>query len=406
MSIIKVNEQTRKELNDFKHYMHEKEYTESTIIQYSTYLSRFLRQKISCENDSLRDEIFSFLEREEANNQQTFKSCRAALNLYFRKTMGLKLSKVQEPSQNPEIEKILTKFYEYSINVKHLLAATAFAEANHIRCFLEYELMIKPGFDFTELEAQDIRDYVVGYLFNLKDSSKGRIVTSLRNFFRFLLFNNISIHDSVLKLPLSPANWGKSSYPTTLSEETFSMLHTIPDTTTNLGKRDFSIILCFTDLALRCSEVALLGLDDFNWREGYVTIKNTKNRSQRMLPLSDRLGKALIEYLNIARPQTLSRIVFVRFSHMCGDPMGCSQIRGIVRRNTAKMGIEDKFCGTHIIRRTVATKIYNSGNSLKMTADLLGHESLDSTTYYAKADISGLFTVASKWPGGENNVER
>ena len=44
-----------------------------------------------------------------------------------------------------------------------------------------------------------------------------------------------------------------------------------------------------------------------------------------------------------------------------------------------KAGIDVKFTGTHILRRTAATKIYNAGNSLKMTADILGHESLDST---------------------------
>lgn len=104
------------------------------------------------------------------------------------------------------------------------------------------------------------------------------------------------------------------------------------------------------------------------------------------------------------RPQTSSRTLFVRFSHKRGEPMGRSQIRGVIRRNGAKAGLDEKFCGTHILRRTAATKLYNSGNSLKLTADILGHESLDSTTHYAKADISGLLSVASPWPGGEHNV--
>ena len=79
--------------------------------------------------------------------------------------------------------------------------------------------------------------------------------------------------------------------------------------------------------------------------------------------------------------------------------MGSSQIRGVIRRNSAKAGLEDKDCGTHVLRRTAATKLYNSGNSLKLTADILGHESLDSTTHYTKADVSSLHLVASPWPG-------
>jgi site-specific recombinase XerD len=85
--------------------------------------------------------------------------------------------------------------------------------------------------------------------------------------------------------------------------------------------------------------------------------------------------------------------------------MGCSQVRGVIRRNCAKAGLEDNTCATHILRRTAATKLYNSGNSLKLTADILGHESLDSTTHYAKTDLAGLLSVASSWPGGERNVE-
>jgi site-specific recombinase XerD len=87
--------------------------------------------------------------------------------------------------------------------------------------------------------------------------------------------------------------------------------------------------------------------------------------------------------------------------------MGCSQIRGVVRRIYEKSGTEIKSTGTHILRRTAATKIYNAGNSLKMTADILGHESLDSTVRYTKLDISGLLQAASPWPSlkiGEHNA--
>lgn len=123
-----------------------------------------------------------------------------------------------------------------------------------------------------------------------------------------------------------------------------------------------------------------------------------------MLPLPAMMGNALIEYLAQVRPQTACRMLFVRFSHQRGKPMGCSQIRNVVRRNGVKAGLEDSDCGTHILRRTAATKLYNSGNSLKMTADILGHESLDSTTHYTKTDVAGLLSVALPWPGGDRDV--
>jgi len=86
--------------------------------------------------------------------------------------------------------------------------------------------------------------------------------------------------------------------------------------------------------------------------------------------------------------------------------MGASQIRGVIRRIYAKSGADIQSSGTHILRKTAGTRIYNAGNSLKMTADILGHESLDSAVFYAKTDMSGLRQVASPWPRATADATR
>lgn len=128
------------------------------------------------------------------------------------------------------------------------------------------------------------------------------MITSIRNFLRCQAFYGQPVHPSVFRLPLSPAVWKKSAFPTTIDVDIFNALHMIPNVNTVTGKRDRCIILCFTELALRYSEVAALALDDFNWRDGYVTVRNTKNGSDRILPLPATMGNALVEYLAQARP--------------------------------------------------------------------------------------------------------
>jgi len=404
MSTIKISEDIRCELSKFKEYMQKQEYTNSSTIGYCTHLLRFLRQDYSLKASTLKESVETFLETERMDRPNTFKYCRAALRLYYRMAAGGSLKVNSETSSVSETAILLQRFREYSLNIKHIEESTAISEVNHVRRFLEYTFKRNPQGYANKLTAEDIRNYVVERLGQLSDSSKGRIITSIRNFFRCQAFYGSSVHLSIFRLPLSPAVWKKSAFPTTMDTNIFNALYMIPNENTDVGKRDRCIILCFTELALRCSEVAALTLDDFNWHNGCVIIRKTKNGMERALPLSAKIGAALVEYLANARPQTSNRILFVRFSHKRGEPMGCSQIRGVIRRNGAKAGLEDKFCGTHILRRTVATKLYNSGNSLKLTADILGHESLNSTTHYAKADISGLLSVASPWPGGEPNV--
>lgn len=397
MPTIKVTSGVKREIERYRGFMLEHEYTTQTTNGYVTYLSRFLRWAEVNHRSCLDGSITEFLAEQRETCPKTYKECRAAVYQYYRMVTGKSFPARIPLERDGEIEAIIKRFCDYSINVKRIRPNSVKREVATIRDFLEHvkEVAHCP---VERITAHEIRHFACNCLSHLKDSSKGRDVTSIRNFFRFLKFTGIPVHESVFLLPLTPAVWKNSAFPTTMDDCVFDNLYKIPDEKTPTGKRDRCILLFFTELALRCIEVATLTLDDFNWWEGFVAIKNTKNRSERKLPISDKLNQALIDYLRFSRPKTDNRVLFVRFKHVGGEPMGCEQIRGVVRRTYAKTGTDIQSTGTHILRRTAATKLYNAGNSLKMTADILGHESLDSTTRYAKVDIAGLGQVASPWP--------
>ena len=411
MSTIKLTVEVKQEIDRYRQFMMEHEFTERTALGYSTYLSRFLRLTPSYKaKSSLLESITVFLESQrECSTLGVFNECRAALRLYYKMETGENFPKRPPKTRNPEIEFILNQFYDHSIGVKRIQSTTALGDISFIRSFLEYVLGSNHC-NMDSVTAHEIRDFVIEQLAHLSDSTKGSAVKAIRNFFRYRMFEGFQVHESIFMLPLSPAVWKNSAFPTTIDEDAFNCLSEIPDRNTPIGKRNHCIMLCFTELALRCIEVASLTVDDFNWHESYVSIKNTKTHADRTLPISEEFGQAIVEYIRLARPETSSRILFVRFKHTCGEPMGCSQIRGVVRRVYVKSGADIKSTGTHILRRTAGTQLYNSGNSLKLTADILGHESLDSTVRYTKADITGLRQVAAPWPcvmtkAGVRNVQ-
>jgi site-specific recombinase XerD len=399
MSTIKVNAEVKQEIDRYKQFMLTHEYTTKTALGYSTYLSRFLRLSAHSVTDPLLERITVFLESQrECNPPCIFKECRAAMRLYFKMETGENFPKRPSKVRNPEIELILDQFYDHSISIKRIRSATALSDISFIRSFLEY-ISKDAHCCLDSVTAHEIRDFVVEHLEHLSAASKGSVVTAIRNFFRYRKFEGFPVHESIFMLPLSPAVWKNSAFPMTIDEDVFNHLSEIPDRNTPTGKRNHCILLCFTELALRCIEVANLTVDDFHWHEGYVSIKNTKTHTDRILPISEKFGQAIVEYIRLARPKTNSRILFVRFKHTCGEPMGCSQIRGVVRRIYAKSGADIKSTGTHILRRTAGSLLYNSGNSLKLTADILGHASLDSTARYTKVDIAGLRQVVAPWLG-------
>jgi site-specific recombinase XerD len=56
--------------------------------------------------------------------------------------------------------------------------------------------------------------------------------------------------------------------------------------------------------------------------------------------------------------------------------------------------------GAHAFRHTVASQLVQHGVSFKTVADVLGHQSLQTTTIYAKLDLPTLATLGLPWPGG------
>jgi site-specific recombinase XerD len=53
----------------------------------------------------------------------------------------------------------------------------------------------------------------------------------------------------------------------------------------------------------------------------------------------------------------------------------------------------------HILRHTLASRLLNTGGTLKEVADVLRHRELNTSLIYAKVDISRLSAVAMPWPG-------
>ena len=117
----------------------------------------------------------------------------------------------------------------------------------------------------------------------------------------------------MLNLPLSTPAWSKgNNLPITLSQDEQSRLadYTFPNTPT--GLRDYAILLCFTELGLRCSEVSHLQFKDIEWNRGILIVRKTKTHAERELPLSIKLGKALEDYVLHARPISLGYPLFFK----------------------------------------------------------------------------------------------
>lgn len=110
------------------------------------------------------------------------------------------------------------------------------------------------------------------------------------------------------------------------------------------------------------------------------------------------LGNAIADYLKVDRPTGNERALFLRHRAPAGTPVTSHIVRGAMRRACARVGILPPRDGPHALRHTLATRLLESGVPLTEVADVLGHETIDTTAIYTKVNLGALGRVAMPWP--------
>ena len=223
------------------------------------------------------------------------------------------------------------------------------------------------------------------------------LATSLRVFFRFLRIMNQIEHSLEDAVPTVP-HWKLSTLPKYLTGEQLQYLLSSFNTSTAIGLRDRAMTVLMSGIGLRSSEVAQLTLEDINWQQGTIQMKESKSRHESSLPLPREVGAALAAYLQKGRPHTKERCIFVSHAFPIGQPLSPSAVRIAIRRAFQRCALHVPSYGTHVLRRTLATQLLQKGATLKEIADILRHHSIETTNIYAKVDLRQLTQVALPWP--------
>lgn len=250
----------------------------------------------------------------------------------------------------------------------------------------------------SHLTHIEVRAFLANNFEGRKSSSLGTWFSHLRVLLRFLHAAGLTEHDLSAAVP-SPRNLRFSALPAYMSVSQLNSVLKACDLSTIPGRRDFAVLLLLSRLGLRASEVALMSLDDIDWRLGLLRV-NGKGGRVATMPLPNDVGAAISDYILHGRPTSGSRSVFHRVQTPCTPFETATPVILIARRALKRA----KISGTrshhaHVFRHTFATIAIRSGVGMTELAQLLRHKDPDTTRIYAKFDIEGLRSLSRPWAG-------
>jgi integrase len=163
------------------------------------------------------------------------------------------------------------------------------------------------------------------------------------------------------------------------------------------GKRDYAIILLIARLGLRGVDVRRLEFADFDWPGSRLLVTQAKTGDRVQLPLLKEVGWAVIDYIRHGRPACDCPQVFVRHTAPIGPFSDQDHLHQILVKHArvAHVPVSDKRRhGMHSLRHSLATRLMEGGTPVEQIADILGHQSVQSTGVYLKSSLGLLSKCA------------
>ena len=213
---------------------------------------------------------------------------------------------------------------------------------------------------------------------HVKATTSGRLLSSLRRFYRYQLRQGKIMIDPTLQIEMPKL---PRALPKSLSEADVEALLNAPNVDQSLGLRDRAMLETIYATGLRVSELVSLPLQGLSLEMGVVRVMG-KGSKERLVPLGAEAVDWLQRYLAEARPDLLAgkpdAAVFVT---QRGGAMTRQAFWYLIKRYAAQAGLAAAL-SPHTLRHAFATHLLNHGADLRVVQMLLGHSDISTTQIY------------------------
>lgn len=383
-------------LDEFTNWSHQRGYALGTIrnqLKDTRHIAAFLQKKDLRSISELKHCDFQNAWQHFRHDHPGIAGTIRQLQQFLDETRGLPppfpISKTRSDNE-------LERFSGYLKDVRGLVDTTIRSHSGYLGRFLD-----SIGFETNEqalpdLSLKQVEDFLGTCSKDLNRYSLQHVVGYLRAFLRF------QYSRGVLQTPLhemidTPRVYRLEKLPRSLPWTVVNELLLSIDRTDTPGIRNYTMLLLVATYGLRTCEVVSLTLDDINWRTATICIPQGKTDNQLVLPLTDAVADALIEYLKNGRPSLSFREVFLRIRAPNGR-LKPTAVTEAFQRQVRLSGMDIPYHGPHCLRHSFAVHLLRQGTSVKVIGDVLGHSNVESTCVYLRLAIDDLRSVALEVP--------
>ena len=270
---------------------------------------------------------------------------------------------------------------------RHTISAYR-SDLEKFQAFLEEE-----GKGLEEVGLEDLLRFAARLTeWGYAPSSRMRVLSALRSFFRFLVVEEgwPTNPAELLELPRQ-----KRKLPRVLTESEVAALLRLPRPTTPLGKRDRALLELMYATGVRVSEVVGIRLGDLDLEERLLRVLGKGSR-ERVVPFGEAAQYALADYLSHGRPRLLKGSTDRLFLNRNGRPLSRVGVWKVLKGYAAKIGLQNRV-HPHILRHSFATHLLKRGCDLRALQELLGHASITTTQMYTHLDIAYLKEIHRRY---------
>jgi len=285
--------------------------------------------------------------------------------------------------------------YQYFLKIERGLSQNSIsAYAQDIKKLMQFLADHDIESSPEKIEDTVLERFVYSSAKQMAPRSQARMISGLRNFFDYLIFEDLR-KENPTDLLESPKIGRK--LPDTLSEEEINQIISAIDLSKPEGERNRAMLETMYSCGLRVSEMIGLRISDLFFDEGFIKVIGKGNK-QRFVPINNYMIKLIETYKDLIRSKIKTQKGFedTLFLNRRGKQLSRNMVFMILKDHTQKAGIK-KSVSPHTFRHSFATHLLENGADLRAIQQMLGHESITTTEIYMHLDKSHLKQVVEKF---------